>query len=57
MFSNNFREFEQFQSLSVFQVSTCPLNKNFSDLECYLKTCDQNSGTIVVCESRLKKKN
>ena len=57
MFSNNFREFKQFQSLSVFEVSAYPLNKNFSDFECYLKTCDQNSDTIVICEPRLKKKN
>ena len=48
------KEFKQLQSLSAFQVSTSPLNKNFDDFECYLKTCDQSSDIIAICESRLK---
>ena len=47
------RESKQFQSHSVFQVSTSLLNKNFDDLECYLKTYYQNSDIIAICESRI----
>ena len=48
------KEFKQLQSLSVFQVSSSPLNKNFGDFECYLKTYEQSSDIIAICESRLK---
>ena len=51
------KEFKQLQSLSAFQVSTSPLNKNFDDFECYLKTCDQSSDIIAICGSRLKRNN
>ena len=51
------KEFKQLQSLSAVQVSTSPLNKNFGDFECYLKTCDQSSDIIAICGSRLKRNN
>ena len=42
-------------SLSLFHVNSCSLNKNFEDLEYLLKTTNKTFDIIAISESRILK--
>ena len=41
-------------SLTLFNLSTCSLNKKFDDLEYLIKTKNQTFDVIAISESRIK---
>ena len=41
-------------SLSLFHLNACSLNKNFDDLEYLIKTTNQTFDVIAISESRIK---
>ena len=41
-------------SLSLFHLNACSLNKNFDHLECLIKTTNQAFDVIAIKESRIK---
>ena len=42
------------QTLSLFHLNACYLNKNFDDLEYLIKTTNLTFDVIVISESRIK---
>ena len=42
------------QTLSLFHLNACSLNKNFDDLEYLIKTTNQTFDVIAISESRIK---
>ena len=41
-------------SLSLFHLNTCSLNKNFDDLEYFIKTTNHTFDVIAISDSRIK---
>ena len=49
-----YRKLNPNQTLSLFHLNACSLNKHFDDLEYLIKTTNQTFDVIAISESRIK---